>query len=119
METAKEARDVPNFTKMKAAELPLEYTHVLFNPIRFGKDDNAEIHTQIALREPTLDEFEIFSKNARKQGEIAALKHFIADVSDTPFPIIGKMGGRDMMICQEYLLAFFKGSQTTGDMSPE
>ncbi|MFP3186889.1 MAG: phage tail assembly protein, partial [Paraburkholderia sp.] len=112
-------QEAPNFTKMKPGELPTLYTHVLFNPIRFGKGDNVEIHTQIALREPTLDEFEVFSKNVRKQGEIAALKHFIADVSDTPFPIIGNMGGRDMMLCQEYLLAFFKGSQTTGDTSPE
>lgn len=119
METTNETREVPNFMKMKAAELPTEYAHTLFKPIRFGKGDNVEIHTQVALREPELDEFEVFSKNVRKLGEIAALKHFIADVSDTPFPIIGKMGGRDMMVCQEYLLAFFTGSQTIGDTSPE
>jgi hypothetical protein len=119
MEETTIIQEAPNFTKMKAGELPVQYTHELFNPIRFGKGDNTEIHTQLALREPTLDEFEVFSKNARKLGELAALKHFIADVSDTPFPVIGLMGGRDMMICQEYLLAFFKGSQTTGDISPE
>jgi hypothetical protein len=119
MDETTAVREAPNFTKMKAGELPTQYTHELFSPVHFGKGDNTEIHSRIELREPTLDQFEAFSKNARKLGELGALKHFIADVSDTPVPIIGKLGGRDMMVCQEYLLAFFKGSQTTGDTSPE
>lgn len=117
MSETPEIREVPNFPKMKPGELPSQYTHVLFNPVTFGKGDNAEIHTQIALREPTMDEFEEFSKSVRKQGEVGALKLFIAKVSDTPFPIVGSLGGRDMMVCQEYLMAFFNGSPTTGDTS--
>ncbi|MFD1557092.1 phage tail assembly protein [Paraburkholderia silviterrae] len=111
--------DAPNFTKMKREELPLDFTLTLLKPIKFGKGDNSEIHTRIELHEPTLDQFDEFSQMARKKGEITALKHFIAEVSDTPYPIIGLMGGRDMMLAQEYLLAFFRGSQTTGDTSPE
>ena len=118
MSTAPTA-DAPDFAKMTREELPLEFTLNLLKPIKFGKGDNVEIHTRIELQEPTLDQFDGFSKMARQKGEITALKHFIADVSNTPFVIIGLMGGRDMMLAQEYLLAFFRGSQTTGDTSPE
>jgi Phage tail assembly chaperone proteins, E, or 41 or 14 len=108
---------VPNFAKMEAEELPGVFVLHLLRPIRFGKEPSVEIHTRIDLQEPTLDQIDEFMKNVKKHGEVSALKHFIADVADQPFPIIGKMGARDMTVAQEYLTAFFKGSQTTGDTS--
>lgn len=112
-------RDIPNFAKMNPAELPDTYDHELFKPIRFGKGDNAEIHTHVELREPTLDEIDKFVKHVRSKGEIEALKFFIAQIADKEFVLIGMMGARDMTVCQEYLTAFMSGSQKTGDTSSE
>jgi hypothetical protein len=111
--------ETPNFQKMKPDELPDEFTLTLKKPITFGKDPNVEHHVELQLREPTMDEIDAFTKNVRKKGEIEALKFFIAAVSGVPFVIIGKLGARDMMVAQGYLLAFIQGSQTTGDTSDE
>lgn len=111
--------EIPDFAKMKSEELPDVFVLHLLRPIKFGKEPSVEIHTRIDLREPTLDEIDDFIKNVKKHGEMSALKHFIADVSGEPFPIIGKMGARDMTVAQEYLTAFFKGSQPIGDTSLE
>lgn len=112
-------REIPNFAKMRPEELPAVYEYQLLKEIKFGKGDNTEIHTVIELREPELDEIDAFVKNVRSKGEIAALKFFIAQITDVEFVIIGKMGARDMAVCQEYLTAFMNGSQKTGDTSPE
>lgn len=113
------AREVPNFAKMKQEDLPDVFVLHLLRPIKFGKESNQEIHTRLELREPTLDEIDKFVSDMKRHGEVSALKHFIAQVTDTPFVIIGQMGARDMTVAQEYLTAFFKGSQTTGDTSQE
>jgi hypothetical protein len=113
------SREIPDFAKMKPEELPDTFVHELFKPIQFGKGDNTEIHTMLELREPDIDEIDKFVKNVRSKGEIEALKFFIAQVADKPFVLIGKMGARDMMVAQEYLTAFMRGSQKTGDTSPE
>jgi hypothetical protein len=114
-----QAGEIPNFKKMSSEELPDEYLLVLKKPITFGKEPNVEHHTELQLREPTLDEIDAFTKNVRKKGEMESLKFFIAAITGVPFVIIGKLGARDMMVAQEYLLAFLRGSQTTGDTSEE
>ncbi|POR52755.1 hypothetical protein B0G62_10452 [Paraburkholderia eburnea] len=111
--------EVPDFKKMTREELPGEYALQLLKPIKFGKGDNVEIHTRMDLCEPDLDQLEDFQKNIRKLGELGAIKHLISVVADVPFPIVGKMGARDMTLAQEYLLAFLKSSHPTGDTSLE
>lgn len=112
-------REIPNFAKMRPEELPGEYQLELLKEIKFGKGDNTEIHSFITLREPELDEIDKFVKQVRSKGEIEALKFFIAQITGLEFVLIGKMGARDMTVCQEYLTAFMSGSQKTGDISPE
>lgn len=102
-----------------AVELLDELTITLKKPIKFGKEPNVEYHTTLTLSEPEMDQIDKFTQNIRKHGEIGALKYFIAEVSGVPFVIIGKLGARDMTAAQEYLLAFLKGSQPTGDTSSE
>ena len=103
---------------MPAEDLPDEFAITLRKPIAFGKDGSETTYV-IPLREPTIDEIDTFTKNIKKHGEIGALKYLIAAISEVPFVIVAKMGARDMTIAQEYLLAFFKGSQPTGDSSLE
>jgi hypothetical protein len=112
-------QEIPNFAKMSPDELPDQFVLTLRKPIEFGKEPNVDRTFQLELREPTLDEIDVFIKNVKKHGEIGALKFFIAQVADTEFTIVSKMGARDMTVAQEYLMAFFKGSQTTGDTSHE
>jgi hypothetical protein len=109
--------EVPDFTKMKPSELPDEFTLKLRKPIEFGKGDQAEMHFELELREPMLDEIDAFTKNIKKHGEIGAMKYFIAQISGLPPPLITKLGARDMTVAQEYLMAFLRGSRTTGDTS--
>ena len=110
--------EVPNFLKMKPSELPDGFTLKLRKPIEFGKGDQAETYFELELREPMLDEIDAFTKNIKKLGEIGAMKQFIAQISGLPVALLTKLGARDMTVAQEYLLAFLRGSQTTGD-TPE
>jgi hypothetical protein len=64
--------------------------------------------TEIALREPTVDEIAKINDDAQKFGAVRAMKNLIASMARIDVATVGKMGARDFNACNKYLSAFFE-----------
>jgi hypothetical protein len=64
--------------------------------------------TEIALREPTVDEIAKVNDDAQKFGAVRAMKNLIATMAHIDVATVGRMGARDFNACNRYLTAFFE-----------
>ncbi|MFP4895823.1 phage tail assembly protein [Paraburkholderia sp. EG304] len=64
--------------------------------------------TEIALREPTVDEIAKVTDDEKKFGAVRAMKNLIAVMAGVDVSVVGKMGARDFNACNKYLSAFFE-----------
>jgi hypothetical protein len=64
--------------------------------------------TQIALREPTLDELAKLSDDAQRFGNVRAMKSLLSTMTKIEVASIGKMGARDFTHCNKFITAFFE-----------
>ena len=64
--------------------------------------------TEIALREPTVDEIAKLNDESTKFGAVRAMKNLIAAMAHIEPATVGRLGARDFNACNKYLSGFFE-----------
>ncbi|MEK6420025.1 MAG: phage tail assembly protein [Burkholderia gladioli] len=65
-----------------------------------------EVITELNLREPNVDQIEMFMKVAASKGPIKAVRALISEQSKIPDVGLGKIKAREYYRAQEYLMFF-------------
>jgi len=63
--------------------------------------------SEITLREPTVDEGSQFRLDARKFGDVRALKSLLSKLSGLEVGSVGQMAGRDFKVCERFVQSRF------------
>jgi len=92
--------------KKKRVPLPDTLTIELSKSVTLGGGGDDTVYTEIALREPNLEQLSQFIKRAGKDGALDAMKALVSAVSGVPLPVLSKIGVRDYYKCQSYLAEF-------------
>lgn len=98
---------------MPKKEIPDELTIPLRKPITLGQGNDAETFTEMALREPVVEEVLAFNKESAKDAG-DALRKMIAKVSTLPIAVINRVGARDFTKAANYLTSFM-AEEDAGD----
>lgn len=95
---------------MPKKEIPDELTITLRKPVTLGQGSDAETFTELALREPMVEETLAFNKDSAKDpGD--ALRKLIAKVSGVPIAVINRIGTRDFTTAANYLTSFMAADE--------
>ncbi|WP_238911934.1 phage tail assembly protein [Achromobacter xylosoxidans] len=95
---------------MPKKEIPDELTITLRKPVTLGQGSDAETFTELALREPIVEEVLAFNKDSAKDAG-DALRKLIAKVSGAPIAVINRIGARDFTTAANYLTSFMAGDE--------
>lgn len=103
---------------MPKKEIPDELTITLRKTVTLGQGSDAETFTELALREPIVEEVLAFNKESGKDAG-DALRKLIAKVSGTPIAVISRIGARDFTTAANYLTSFMGGDEDEADAENE
>ncbi|MDX3878123.1 MAG: phage tail assembly protein [Achromobacter sp.] len=99
---------------MPKKEIPDELTITLRKPITLGQGGDAETFTEMALREPVVEELLAFNKESAKDAG-DALRKLIAKISTLPLAVVNRVGARDFTKASNYLTSFMAGDEDEAD----
>lgn len=112
--------------KKKRVQPPETLTIELSKPVALGSGADDQVYTEIALREPNVEQLMAFVKRAGKEGGLEAMRWLVSSLSGVPITVLSKIGVRDFYKAQSYLSLFIEppdeddpegnegGSQETG-----
>lgn len=90
---------------MTKKELQDELTLTLRKPVTLGTSAEAQVYSELNLREPLAEEVLDFNRRSGKDAG-DALRHLIAKISGAPLTVIDKIRARDFTRASNYLMDF-------------
>lgn len=88
----------------KAKEpIPEELTILLKRSVTLGGKDDETVYSEIALREPNVDQLCQFVKRLQKETAVDAMKFLISVVAGVPLPVLNRIGVSDFYQAMEYM----------------
>ncbi|WP_337049770.1 phage tail assembly protein [Serratia fonticola] len=101
-------------------DLPDNETITLLKPVFLGADSKISYET-IELKEPTLDQVDIFYRERDKNNVLSGMGLLISLVSGVPLPAVKRIGFRDYKKCEVWLTRFLTWTpeKKNGEESPQ